>query len=71
MGGKESAEYIEKNVIQPWERVQRALGMYLKDHQAATRQGEVEKSALVEHIWTKQHCPLWDEVVTLEQADKD
>ena len=37
-------------------------------HQAATRRGEMEKSAIVEHAWVKQHRPLWDGTTILDQA---
>ena len=32
----------------------RNLGTRLGEHQAATRRGETEKSALAEHAWAKQ-----------------
>ena len=31
-----------------------------KEHQAACRWWEMEKSAIVEDAWTKQHHPDWD-----------
>ena len=49
----------------------RALGTCLKEHQAATRRGEVEKSAIAEHAWAEQHHPFWEEISILEQADRD
>ena len=49
----------------------RALETRLKEHQAATRQGELEKSAIAEHAWTEHHCPAWDDVTILEQARND
>ena len=49
----------------------RALGTRLKEHQAATRRGEVEKSAIAEHASAEQHQPLWEEISILEQADRD
>ena len=39
----------------------RSLKMHLKEHQAVCRQGEMEKSAIAEHAWTKQH-PEWDSI---------
>ena len=38
----------------------------LREHMAATRQGEVEKSAIAEHVWTHQHHPQWDKTSILE-----
>ena len=49
----------------------RALGTRLKEHQAASGRGEVEKSAIAEHAWAEQHHPLWEEMSILEQADRD
>ena len=49
----------------------RAFGTHSKEHQAATRRGEVEKSAIAEHAWAEQHHPLWEEISILEQADRD
>ena len=49
----------------------RALETRLKEHQAATRRGELERSALAEHAWTEHHPPAWDEVAVLEQARND
>ena len=49
----------------------RALRTRLKEHQAATRRGETEKSAIAEHAWAEQHCPAWDEVTILEQAERE
>ena len=46
----------------------RSLESRLKEHQAATRRGETEKSAVAEHAWTHQHRPLWDETAILDQA---
>ena len=45
-----------------------SLETRLKEHQAATRRGETEKSAIAEHAWAKQHHPLWDETTILDQA---
>ena len=36
----------------------RTLETRLKEHQAATRRGETEKSAIAEHAWAKQHLSL-------------
>ena len=33
-----------------------------KEHQAATRRGETDKSAIAEHAWAKQHRPQWDNI---------
>ena len=44
----------------------RALGVRLKEHQAATRRGEVEKSAISEYAWEEKHHPAWDEIAILE-----
>lgn len=46
----------------------RALGTRLKEHQANTRRGETEKSAIAEHAWKKDHRPAWDETSILAQA---
>ena len=46
----------------------RYLGTWLKEHQAATRRGEVEKSAIAEHAWKEQHHPLWDNISILDQS---
>ena len=46
----------------------RCLGTRLKEHQAATRQGETEKSAIAEHAWNHNHTPQWDETRILDQA---
>ena len=61
--------------MQLWKEVHRrnkeSFGHPLKEHQAATRRGEVEKSAIAEHAWAEQHHPLWEEISILEQADRD
>ena len=36
-----------------------------KKHQAATRRGETERSAIAEHVRSKQHQPLWDDIIVL------
>ena len=46
----------------------RALEMHLKEHQAATRRGETEKSAITEHAWSRHHQPLWEETRILNRA---
>ena len=35
----------------------RSLETRLKEHQATTRRGETDKSAIAEHAWEKQHHP--------------
>ena len=42
--------------------------MRLKEHQAATREGETEKSAIAEHAWSRHHQPLWEETRVLDRA---
>ena len=49
----------------------RVLGTRLKEHQAATRRGETDKSAIAEHAWTYQHCPLWDKISVVDEARKN
>ena len=44
-------------------------GRAVKEHQAATRRGEVDKSVVAEHAWAEQHHPVWDEVSILQQAE--
>ena len=46
----------------------RSLETRLKEHQAACRRGEMEKSAIAEHAWTKRHCPDWDNISIIDQA---
>ena len=46
----------------------RALETCLKEHQAATRRGETEKSAIAEHAWSRNHQPLWEEPRILDCA---
>ena len=46
----------------------RALVTHLKEHQAATRRGETEKSAIAEHAWSQHHQPLWEETKILDRA---
>ena len=47
----------------------RTLAMKLKVHQRAVRKGDVNASAIAEHVWNKQHCMDWSaaEVVDSEQ----
>jgi len=49
----------------------RALGTRLKEHQAASRRGQVKKSAIAEHAWAEHHHLLWEDISILEQADRD
>ena len=46
----------------------RCLETRLKEHQAATRRGEIEKSAIAEHAWNHNHPPQWEETRVLDQA---
>ena len=48
----------------------RMLETRLKEHKAATRRGEIEKSAVAEHAWKEDHPPLWDEVEILAHANR-
>ena len=48
----------------------RMLETRLKEHKAATRRGETEKSAVAEHAWKEDHPPLWDEVEILAHANR-
>ena len=45
-----------------------ALETRLKEHQAATRRGKTEKSAVAEHAWSQHHQPLWGEIKVLDRA---
>ena len=45
----------------------RALETRIKEHRAATRWGETEKSAIAEHAWGHQHPILWEETSMLNQ----
>jgi hypothetical protein len=38
----------------------------LKEHKTATLQGEIEKSAMAEHVWSHQHQLQWDEISILD-----
>ena len=38
----------------------------LREDMAATRQGEVEISAIAEHVWTHQHHRKWDKTSILD-----
>ena len=46
----------------------RSLETRLKEHQAATRQGETDKSTIAEHAWEKQHRPQWDNITIHDHA---
>ena len=46
----------------------RSLETCLKEHQAACRRREMEKSAIAEHTWTKKHSPDWDNISIIDQA---
>ena len=48
--------------------MKRALETRIKEHRAATRWGETEKSAIAEHTWGQQHPILWEETSVLDQA---
>ena len=43
----------------------------IKEHRAAIRQGEMEKSARAEHAWSQQHPILWEETSVLNQASNN
>ena len=45
-----------------------ALETRIKEHQAATRRGEIEKSAMAEHAWSQHHQPLGEDTRILDQA---
>ena len=41
----------------------------MKEHKAATRRGELEKSAIAEHAWNHHHHQVeWDEIKVLDKA---
>ena len=42
--------------------------MRLKEHQAATRRGATEKTAIAEYAWSRHHQPLWEETCILDRA---
>ena len=46
----------------------RALETRMKEHKAATRRGELEKSAITEHAWKHHHQVEWDEIKVLDEA---
>ena len=46
----------------------RALETRMKEHKAATRRGELEKSAITEHAWNYHHQVEWDEIKVLDEA---
>ena len=43
--------------------------MMIKEHQAASRRGEIEKSMVAEHAWLKQYQLKWKEVRVIDYAD--
>ena len=45
----------------------RVLGTRLIEHQATMRRGGTDKSAIAEHPWTYQHCPLWDKISVVDE----
>ena len=46
----------------------RALETRLREHQAATRCGELEKLAIAEHAWKNDHQVLWSQTRVLDEA---
>jgi hypothetical protein len=40
----------------------------VKEHKAATRRGEIEKSAFAEHAWNYHHQMAWDEMKVLDEV---
>ena len=42
-------------------KTKRTLETRIKEHMAAIRQGEMEKSAIAEHAWSQHHPILWEE----------
>jgi len=48
------------NKDSPWDQA--------KKHRAATRRGELEKSAIAQHAWNHHHQVDWNEVVVLAEA---
>ena len=48
--------------------MKRALETRIKEHRAATKRGETEKSAIAEHAWGQQHPILWEKTSMLDQA---
>ena len=44
---------------------------YIKEHRAATRQREMEKSAITEHTWSQHRPILWEETSVLDQASNN
>ena len=40
----------------------------MKEHKAATRRGELEKSAIAEHAWNYHHQMSWDDIEVLDEA---
>ena len=43
----------------------------MKGHKAATRRGELEKSAIAEHAWNHHNQVEWDEFKVLDEAAND
>lgn len=46
----------------------RALETRIKEHKAATRRGELEKSAIAEHALNHHHQVGWDEFKVLDEG---
>ena len=44
----------------------RAFETRIREHKAATRPGETEKSVIAEHTWGQQHPILWEETGVLD-----
>ena len=42
----------------------------MKEHRAAARLGQLEKSAVAEHAWMNGHAIDWDDVRVLDEAPK-
>ena len=51
------------------EETKRTLEMHLKEHEAAMRRGETEKSAVAEHAWLKHPHPLLEETRILDRKN--
>ena len=45
-----------------------ALKTRIKEHKAATRRGEMEKSAIAEYAWNHHHQMAWHEIKVLDEA---
>ena len=48
--------------------MKRALETRMKEHKAATRRGELKKSAIAEHAWNHHHQVEWEEIKVLDEA---